>query len=267
MDLGIAGKRALVSGGSSGIGRSCAVELAREGVRVCVVGRDQGRLEDVVDEIRRRGGDAFWVASDLSHAPGCKAAMDACLERYGGIDILINNAGAAQNIDVMELTTDVIDDALNLKLYACLRLSQLAMPHMRAQKWGRIVNIAGAAGTSPTAGNFPPSLANVGMLNLSRALSDVGVGDGVLVNTICPGATDTPRTRGHRYAEAARHGRTITEADVEADIAKQGASLRAGRICEPDEVARVAAFLSSEACSYVQASAIYMDGGSRRSTP
>src|SRR5581483_4685361 len=166
MDLGIAGNRALVTGGSSGIGRSCAVELAKEGARVCVAGRDQTRLEDVVDEIRRRGGDAFWVSADLSQAAGCKAVMDACIDRYSGIDILINNAGAAQNIDVMELTTDVIDDAITLKLFACLRFSQLAMPHMRAQKWGRIVNIAGAAGTSPTATNFPPSLANVGMLNL-----------------------------------------------------------------------------------------------------
>src|SRR5262249_27554427 len=99
------------------------------------------------------------------------------------------------------------------------------------------------------------------------ALSDVGVGDGVLVNTICPGATDTPRTRGHRYAEAARHGRTITNAEVEEDVKKAGLALRAGRLCEPEEVAHVACFLASEACSYVQASAIYMDGGSRRSTP
>jgi 3-oxoacyl-[acyl-carrier protein] reductase len=267
MDLGIAGKRAVVTGGSSGIGRSCAVELAREGVRVCVTGRDQGRLEDVVDEIRRRGGDAFWVAADLSQAGGCKAVMDACIERYGGIDILINNAGSAQNANVLDMETRVIDDALNLKLYGFLRMAQLAMPHMRSQQWGRIVNIAGAAGTSPTAANFPASLANVGILNLTRALTDVSVGDGVLVNTICPGITNTPRTRQHRFADAAKDGHTVSEAEVEADIARAGAALRAGRMCEPEEVARVACFLSSEACSYVQASAIYMDGGNRRSTP
>jgi 3-oxoacyl-[acyl-carrier protein] reductase len=220
-----------------------------------------------VSEIRRRGGDAFWVSADLSQASGCKAVMDACIERYGGIDILINNAGAAQNANVLDMGTEVIDDALQLKLYGFLRMSQLALPHMTAQKWGRIVNIAGAAGTSPTAGNFPASLANVGILNLTRALTDISIADGVLVNTICPGITNTPRTRQHRFADAAKEGRAVTEAEVEEDIARYSASLRAGRICEPEEVARVATFLSSEACSYVQASAIYMDGGNRRSTP
>ena len=138
---------------------------------------------------------------------------------------------------------------------------------MMAQKWGRIVNIAGAAGTSPNQINFPASLANVGILNLSRALTDISVADGVLVNTICPGITNTPRTRQHRFADAAKEGRTITDEEVEADIAKAGSVLRAGRMCEPEEVAQVACFLASEVCSYVQASAIYMDGGSRRSTP
>src|SRR4051812_46203906 len=154
MDLGIAGKRALVTGGSSGIGRACAVELAREGARVCVTGCDQGRLEDVVDEIRRRGGDAFWVAADLSSEAGCRNVMDACIARLGGIDILINNAGAAENQHIMELSTETIDAALQLKLFGFMRLSKLALPRMQEQKWGRIVNIAGAAGTSPNEGNF-----------------------------------------------------------------------------------------------------------------
>jgi NAD(P)-dependent dehydrogenase (short-subunit alcohol dehydrogenase family) len=268
MDLGIEGKRALVTGASSGIGRCCAIELAKEGARVCAVARNQQRLADVVNEITKAGGEAFSVSADLSTEAGCRDAIDAIATRWAGIDILVNVAGAAQNAHVLdELTPAVIDDALGLKLYSYLRLSQMAFPYMTAQGWGRIVNIAGAAGTGPTAMNLPASFANVTILNMTRALSDVGVRDGILVNTICPGLTNTPRTREHRRVAAERAGRAVDEAEIEAEIARAARALPAGRMCEPEEVARVTCFLASDACSYVQASAIYMDGGARRATP
>ena len=268
MDLGISRKRALVTGASSGIGRACAIELAKEGARLCAVARNKERLAGVVEAITSGGGEAFYVSSDLSTESGCRDAMTAVAERWGGIDILINVAGAAQNAHVLdELSPAVIDDALGLKLYSYLRLSQMAFPYMAAQGWGRIVNIAGAAGTGPTATNLPASFANVTILNLTRALSDVGARDGILVNTICPGLTNTPRTREHRRVAAERAGHPAVEANIEAEIAQAARSLPAGRWCEPEEVARVACFLASEACSYVHASAIYMDGGARRATP
>jgi 3-oxoacyl-[acyl-carrier protein] reductase len=267
MDLGLKNKRALVTGASSGIGRSCAIELAAEGARVCCTGRDQARLGAVVQECKAAGGDAFGVIADLRSMEGCQAVMDSCLGEYGGIDILINNAGAAQNVDLLtELTTDYLDDALGLKTYSFLRLSKLAFPHMQKQRWGRIVNVAGAAGTRPTTGNLAASFANITIINLAQALQDAGAEYGILVNTICPGATNTPRTRHHRVAAAERAGRsTPSEAEIDAMIAKQGEALPAGRMCEPDEVAKVAAFLASEVCSYVQSSVIYMDGDARRS--
>ena len=268
MDLGIRGKRALVTGGSSGIGRACAIELAREGARVCVVARDEPRLSEVVSEITSAGGEAFWVSVDLSSEAGCRKAVDACVAKWGGIEILVNVAGAAQNAHVLdELTTELIDDALGLKLHSYVRLCQMTFPYMSSQRWGRIVNIAGAAGTGPTSTNLPASFANVAILNMTRALSDVGSRDGILFNAICPGLTNTPRTREHRRVAAQQAGRPIDEAEIEAEIARVARSLPAGRMCEPEEVARVACFLASEACSYVQASAIYMDGGARRATP
>ncbi len=268
MDLGLNQKRALVTGASSGIGRSCAVELAQEGARVCAVGRDERRLAEVITEITAAGGEAFSVSADLSTEAGCSEAIAACATRFGGIDVLVNVAGAAQRAHVLsELTTEMIDDALGLKLYSYLRLSQMAFPYMQAQQWGRIINIAGAAGTGPDATNLPASFANVNILNMTRALSDVGAKDGILVNTICPGLTNTPRTREHRRVAAERAGRVADEAEVEAAIARAGRELPVGRMCEPDEIARVTSFLASEACSYVQASAIYMDGGARRATP
>jgi NAD(P)-dependent dehydrogenase (short-subunit alcohol dehydrogenase family) len=181
---------------------------------------------------------------------------------FGGVDVLINCAGAAQGRPVLDLPTELIDDALGLKLYGYLRMAQLSIPHMRERGWGRIVNIAGGAGASPTAGNLPTSLANIGVLNMTRALSDAAAGDGILVNTICPGLTDTDRAREGQQARAEREGRPVEELLDDA-----GGRLPAGRIAQPEEVARVATFLASDACSYVHSSSIYMDGGARRGTP
>ena len=133
---------------------------------------------------------------------------------------------------------------------------------MRANGWGRIVNIAGGAGASPTAGNMPTSIANAAVLNITRALSDAVAKDNILVNVICPGLTNTDRARTLARGQAERRG-----VDVEEVVAEMGRSLPAGRIAEPEEVARVAVFLASEAASYVHGSSVYMDGGARRGTP
>jgi 3-oxoacyl-[acyl-carrier protein] reductase len=262
MDLGIKDKVAIVTGASSGIGWSCAVELAREGAKVCAVGRNQERLAGVLREMQALGAEAITVSADLSTEEGCRSAVDACVQRFGSVEILINVAGAAQPHHVLTLPTSMIDDALSLKTYGYLRLSQLCVPYMQRKQWGRIVNIAGAAGSSPDAINLPVSFANVTVMNLTHSLSDVVAKDGILVNVICPGGVDTPRTRARRQPEAERTGRSMD--DILADAGKE---LPAGRIGRPEEIAKVAAFLASEPCSYVFASAIYMDGGHRRATP
>ena len=263
MELGLSGKTAIVTGGSRGIGRACAIELAREGANVLAVALHEEGLRPAVVAIDAAGaGRVASVAVDLSSEEGCRAAVTACVRDFGGVDVLINCAGAAQGSPVLDLPTELIDDALGLKLYGYLRMAQLAIPHMRERGWGRIVNIAGGAGASPTAGNLPTSLANIGVLNMTRALSDAIAGDGILVNTVCPGLTDTDRARELQQARAEREGRPIEELLDEA-----GRHLPAGRIAQPEEIARVATFLASDACSYVHGSSIYMDGGARRGTP
>jgi NAD(P)-dependent dehydrogenase (short-subunit alcohol dehydrogenase family) len=262
MDLGLDGKRALVSGGSSGIGRACAVQLAREGVRVCIVGRDAARLEESVRLTREAGCEGFAVAADLSAEAGCRSAFEAAQARMGNVDILVNAAGAAQPAPVLELKGSQIDEALGLKLYSCLRLSQLAVPGMREQKWGRIVNIAGHAGTSPDPVNLPTSFANITMMNLTKGLSDEVARDGILVNVVCPGRTNTPRTWQRYQAQAERLGLTM-----EQFLEQDARSLPARRIAEPEDIALTVCYLVSEACTYVFSSAIYMDGGARQATP
>lgn len=262
MDLGLKGKRAIVTGGNRGIGKCCALALAKEGARVCVTGRDQSLLDETVKEINAAGGEGHSVAADLTAAGASKKIVDACVQKFGGVDILVNSAGAAKGADVLELSTDFIDHALGLKLYGYLRMAQGVVPHMKKNGWGRIVNIAGGAGATPARGNLPTSFANITVLNMTRALSDAVSGDGILVNTICPGMTNTQRARDLMQGRADKEGR-----DVEEVLKEVGSKTPAGRICEPEEIANVVTFLSSEACTYMFGSSVYMDGGGRRGTP
>ena len=262
MDLGLKGKRAIVTGGSRGIGRCCAVGLAREGARVCVTARTQALLEEVRAEIDRAGGEGWAVASDLTTREGCSRVVDETVGRWNGVDILVNCAGAARMADILELPTEVIDEGLGLKSYGYLRMAQRVIPHMKRNRWGRIVNIAGGAGASPTRANIPLSVSNIAVLNMTRALSDAVSGDGILVNTICPGLTRTQRARNLQRDRAAEEGRSVDEI-----LARMGQKLPAGRLAEPEEIASVVVFLASEPCSYLFGSSLYMDGGDRRGIP
>ena len=262
MDLGLQGKNAIVTGGNRGIGRCCALALAREGAAVCIAARDQVLLEQVVVEIAAGGSEGHAVAVDLATLAGCRKVVDAAVGRFGGVDILINCAGAAQGEDVLTLSTELLDDALGLKTYSYLRMSQLVIPHMKRNRWGRIIHIAGAAGASPSQGNIPVSVANIAILNMTRALSDAVSAHGILVNAICPGLTNTQRARNLYQAEAEKEG-----VDIEKFLHHIGNKLPARRIAEPEEIAQAVAFLASEPCSYMFGSSIYMDGGERRDTP
>ena len=260
MDLGLKGKRAVVTGGSQGIGRCCALALAREGARVCIAARTRDKLDAVVAEINAAGGEGHAVAVDLTREENCEVVVNEAMGAFGGVDVLVNNVGAARNADILDVAQ--ISEALQLKSYSYLRMAQLVVPLMRENGWGRIVNIAGGAGTSPTRSNIPTGAANAVILNMTRALSDAVSGEGILVNAVCPGLTNTPRARSQQKARADREGR-----DVEAVLKDLGAELPAERMAEPEEIANVVTFLASEACSYVFGSSVYMDGGGRRGTP
>ena len=262
MDLGLSGKRAIVTGGSRGIGKQCALALVREGARVCIAARTQDTLNQVLTEFEQIGHKGHAVAGDLNIQANCEKVVQETVDCFGSVDILVNNVGAARNADILGLSPKLIDEALSLKTYSYLRMSQLVIPYMKENQWGRIINIAGSAGKSPTRGNIPTGAANITILNITRALSDAVAGDGILVNTVCPGLTNTGRARTQQGARAEREGR-----DVEALLHELGQELPAGRIAEPEEVANVVTFLASEACSYMFGSALYMDGGKRRATP
>lgn len=255
MDLGLQGRVALVTGGSKGIGRATVDALLDEGARVCTVSRD---VEPLADLVASSAGRLTTCSADLTSPEACAAAVEHCTDVLGPVEILVNCAGSAGMGPVLDLTREDIDSALALKFHGYMRLAQLVAPGMIEGGWGRIVNIAGSAGTSPTATNLPTSLANITVHNLTRALSDELAPHGVLVNLVAPGMTLTDRFDDL----ATQQGREPS--DLLADVS---ASIPAGRPAEPAEVATVVCFLASEACSYVHGSAIYMDGGARRATP
>jgi NAD(P)-dependent dehydrogenase (short-subunit alcohol dehydrogenase family) len=259
MDFGLTDRVALVTGGTGGIGRATVEVLAAEGARVLAVGRDPGRIAELERHPTRR---VAAVAADLSTEEGCIQAVEACRNRFGDADVLVNCAGAAGTGNVLGLTREEIDSALGLKFHGYLRMSQLVAPAMRARGWGRIVNVAGSAGTSPTATNLPTSLANIAVYNATRALSDELAESGVLVNIVSPGLTLTDRARNLMRAQVGDD-----DAAIDLAIERAAESLPAKRAATPDDVARAVAFLASDACRYVFASALYMEGGSRRSTP
>lgn len=262
MDLGLNGKRAIVTGASRGIGNAVALALAGEGARVCVTARNTDLLDETVAAVNAAGGEGMSAPADLTELAGCKSVVDACVAKWGGVDILVNVAGAAKGGDILNLDAELVTDALSLKSFGYLRMAQAVIPHMQTNKWGRIVNIGGGAGASPARGNIPTSIANAMVLNTTRALSDAVSGDGILVNVINPGMTNTQRARDIQQANADKAG--VSVEDLLIDL---GSKLPAGRLAEPEEVARVACFFASDACSYVFGSSVYMDGGQRRSTP
>jgi NAD(P)-dependent dehydrogenase (short-subunit alcohol dehydrogenase family) len=255
-------KIAIVTGAGQGIGKAIAIRLANAGADVAIMDLNMDAAAAVAQEIEGIGRRSLPVQADVSQSDDVNAAVEKVISTLGRVDILVNNVGAARNADILALVPERIDEALALKTYSYLRMSQLVIPYMREKRWGRIINIAGAAGTSPTRGNIPTGAANITILNITRALSDAVAADGISVNTVCPGLTNTGRARTQQRARAEREGR-----DVEELLQALGQELPAGRIAEPEEIANVVTFLASKVCSYMFGSALYMDGGKRRATP
>lgn len=130
MDLGLSGKRAIVTGGSRGIGKQCALVLAREGVHVCIAARTHDALNQTLVELEQVGSEGHAVAGDLNMQANCERVVQEAVDRFDGIDILVNNVGAARNADILELTPNLIDEALSLKTYSYLQMSQIGRAHV-----------------------------------------------------------------------------------------------------------------------------------------
>ncbi len=256
MDLGLTGKRAIVTGGSRGIGLAAATRLAAEGAAVAIV----ARRPDALDEARQHilaaapGARVEAISADVSTAEGCEGAVSRTLEAFGGLDILVNNAGQSAAGPFLSHTDERIQQDLDLKLFHAIRMSRLAIPHMRAAGGGRIINVTAVQGKTPGAGTVPTSLARAAGLALTKALSKEFAADNILVNAVCIGLVQSEQI------ERGAHAR-FPDLPLDQALARMGEGVPLGRIGRSEEAGDVIAFLCSAPASYLSGIAINIDGG------
>jgi 3-oxoacyl-[acyl-carrier protein] reductase len=255
MDLQLVGKVGIVTGASRGIGRAIARTLSDEGMLLTLVARSRDQLEELSASLAQ---ESLVQAADLREPEASARVVAATMERFGRLDLLVNNAGATKRGDFFSLTDDDWSDGFALKFYGAMRLSRAAWPYLQASA-GSVVNIAGIGGRAGSADFTIGGAVNSALLNLTKALADRGVIDGVRVNAINPGSIVTERLQLRLRTLAAERG--IEE--EEAARAMTQAS-RVARFGEPVEIARAVAFLAAPQASYVQGALLDIDGGQTR---
>ncbi len=260
MEFGLKGKIAVITGGSSGIGKAIALLLTKEGAHVAICGRDPEKLRAAAGEIKKMGGEEpFAVQADVRRLIDIKSFVRQVIERYGRIDILVNNAGAMIPGAIDRLTDETWQDSIETKVFGFMRFIREVLPCMKQQNAGRIINIVGLSGKAPSPGTIASGVINAANLNLTKALADQLARYNILVNSVCPGIIDTPMSERNYREMASAAGTTIEEA--------KAARLRfipLRRMGKAEEVASVAVFLASEKASYVTGASVNVDGGSGR---
>ena len=258
MDLGIGGKRAIVTGGSRGIGRETARTLLEAGARVLICGRTAGTLDETRDELRKRtGGEVHAVMADMTTEADVERLVGDARARLGGVDILVNNAGQMYSGRFDAMSESGLRTQLDTKLFGFMRAIRLVIPGMKAQRWGRIVNIIGGAGKEPDPYMLGSGIVNSALLNMTKSLSTELGADNVLVNAVCPGWVDTGMWR--RMAAGLQAELNAPTEDEARRLAARKNAL--GRFGGPEELANAVAFLCSERASFITGVALNVDGG------
>ncbi len=262
MDLGIRNRCAIVTGGGSGIGYETARQFLEEGVRVAICGRNEGKLNIARDALANAtGGEIHAVQADMSKEADIARLIDTAEAKLRGIDILVNNAGTMYSGRFAALTDDSLKVQLETKLFGFMRAIRLVYPLMKAQKWGRIVNMIGGAGKEPDPYMFGSGMTNSALLNLTKSLSTEFGEDNVLVNAVCPGWVDTNLWRIN--AQGLQQELGVQSNDDARRIAARKNSLQ--RFGTPAELANAIVFLCSERASYITGVSLNLDGGRLKS--
>jgi 3-oxoacyl-[acyl-carrier protein] reductase len=252
VELGLKDKVAVVTGGTEGIGRATALRLAQEGASVAICARRQELLDKTAAELRKTGAQVLAVSADMSKTADIDRFIKTVIERFGRIDILVNNAGTSARGKFLEIEDKTWSADLELKVFGAIRCTRLAVPHMKKQGGGRIINITISSAKQPGAESYPTSVSRAAGLALTKALSKEYAADNILVNTVCIGKI-----------KSGQHERRYTKQGVSADdyYRETSKDIPLGRVGEADEVANVIAFLASNAASYVTGTSVNLDGG------
>ena len=260
MDLGLAGRACAVTGASRGIGRAAARQLCAEGASVLLVARGAEGLDDALEECGAEEGRAEALALDITDPDAGDRIVAAATAAFGGLDVLVNNAGTARWRDLDDVPETDWYDAWELNVMAPLRAMRAAVPGMAERGWGRIVNVSSTAGKRPSAQMPEYSVAKAAELSLSRLFADRYAAQGVLVNAICPGPVKSElwMDEGGLLDQSQEHGGHATRDDA---LEVAGSKRPIGRLAESEEIAAAIVFLASERASYVAGAAWSVDGG------
>ena len=260
MDLQLTGKVALITGATGGLGAACARELAREGARLFLCARTESDLKELAGELRQLGCDSVsWRAEDLTSPEAAGAVAVSAETAFGKVDVLVNCAGASAGGLFWDLPDSVWEDSLALKFMATVRMIRAVLPGMIERRYGRIVTLVGNSGREPDPRMLPGAAANASLLAVTAGLAREVAEHGVVINAVNPGPTRTGRWEGMMESFAARSGKTPEEEEHSfLDAIPQK------RLGTTGEIARLVAFLASDAAPHVTGRSITADGGASR---
>lgn len=264
MDLGLSGRACVVTGASRGIGRETARQLCAEGANVLLVARDERRLLEVQEEADGAGtkaaGRAAVLALDVTAEDAGERMLGVASEYFGGLDVLVNNAGSAAWRDLDEVPDEDWRGQYEINVMAPLRAMRAATPAMAERGWGRVVNVCSTAGKRPSAAMPEYSVAKAAELSLSRLFADRYAKSGVLVNAICPGPVESEMWMDPGGLLDQSRDLSGVSSREEA-LAEAGSKRPIGRLADPAEIASAIVFLCSDRASYVAGAAWSVDGG------
>lgn len=239
------GRIALVTGASQGIGRACALELARAGATVALAARSEGKLAHAVAEIEAAGGKAAAFALDVAGEESIKSCAKAVLERFGKVEILVNNAGITRDGLMLRMKRADWDDVLTTNLTGAFLLTQALLSAMLKNRWGRIVNISSVVGRTGQGGQVNYAASKAGLIGFTRSMAREVASRNVTVNAVAPGYIETP----------------MTAVLDEKQRAAMMATIPLGRPGTDIEIAQAVAFLASDAAGYITGHVLDVNGG------
>lgn len=263
MDLGLKGKVALITGGSSGIGLATAQRFLAEGAKVAIIGRDAGRLEKAAQTLRDEegvaAGDVATFAGDVSRPADVEAMVAAAVKALGKLDIVVSNAGTHLPGEFDSLDLADLDAHWRTKVLGPWELARHAAPHLRKQLSGRFIVVIGQAGKIPAANTIGACVTNAAQHAFVKALSDQLAKDNILVTAVCPSHISTPLTEGLKL-----EGERYLGQSLEHQESGWGIKVPLGRMGAPEDVANAIAFLASERASFLCGTNFDVDGGLQR---
>ena len=251
LQLNLEDKVAIITGGSEGLGRAAAQKLAEEGARVAICARRKDVLENAAAAIKAKTGrDVLAVPTDVTRPEDIKKLVDTVVARWGGVDIVLNNAGISASSGLLDVDDAAWQFDIDLKLMAAVRLCRLVVPIMKERGGGRIINVTNLGGKSPAAKGLPTSVTRAAGINLTKSMSKEYAADRILVNTICIG-----------LVKSAQWERRAKGGDVDAYYREVAPRVPIGRVGEAHEFADLVAFLASDRAAFITGTAINFDGG------